>query len=166
MGRTLLYLLLALALPVSAQIYKYTDANGNTAYSSQPPDGIAAKTLELPPLNSVETQKPGVAAPVQPITAQPANALQSAAPYSAFELTDIPTEEALRANNGTFTVGVKIEPRLQRRSAEQRPAPATGERRPRRTHTRRAGPGRRAGCAAKPCHHVQRAAGAQTLISP
>ncbi|SEH83985.1 DUF4124 domain-containing protein [Pseudomonas asplenii] len=114
MGRTLLYLLLALALPVSAQIYKYTDANGNTAYSSQPPDGIAAKTLELPPLNSVETQKPGVAAPVQPITAQPANALQSAALYSAFELTDIPTEEALRANNGTFTVGVKIEPRLQR----------------------------------------------------
>ncbi len=112
MGRTLLYLLLALALPVSAQIYKYTDANGNTAYSSQPPDGIAAKTLELPPLNSVETQKPGVAAPVQPITAQPANALQSAALYSAFELTDIPTEEALRANNGTFTVGVKIEPRL------------------------------------------------------
>ncbi|WP_017903395.1 DUF4124 domain-containing protein [Pseudomonas asplenii] len=109
MGRSLLYLLLTLALPVSAQIYKYTDAHGNTAYSSQPPDGIAAQTVELPPLNSVETQKPGVPTPPRPAVAQ-----ESAVPYNTFELTDIPTEEALRANNGTFTVGVKIEPRLQR----------------------------------------------------
>ncbi|KPA92362.1 MULTISPECIES: DUF4124 domain-containing protein [Pseudomonas] len=114
MGRPLLYLLLTFALPVSAQIYKYTDANGNTAYSSQPPDGMAAQTVELPPLNSVETQKPGTPAPARPVAAQPAAPQENAAPYNTLELTDIPTEEALRANNGTFTVGVKIEPRLQR----------------------------------------------------
>ncbi|QXI28893.1 DUF4124 domain-containing protein [Pseudomonas vanderleydeniana] len=115
MGRPLLYLLLAcFALPASAQIYKYTDANGNTAYSSQPPDGLPAQTVELPPLNSVETQKPGTPTPARPVAAQATGTQEAVAPYSALELTDIPTDEALRANNGTFTVGVKIEPRLQR----------------------------------------------------
>ncbi|WP_248798091.1 DUF4124 domain-containing protein [Pseudomonas sp. MWU13-2105] len=116
MGRSLLLLLVAVALPAAAQIYKYTDANGNTAYSNQPPDGTAAQTVELPPLNSVGLQQsntlpiPTPATPV-PATTTPAN---TGAIYSTLELTDIPTQEALRANNGTFTVGVKMEPRLQR----------------------------------------------------
>ena len=37
--RTLLTcLLLALSLPATAQIYSYTDANGNTVYTNQPPE--------------------------------------------------------------------------------------------------------------------------------
>lgn len=55
MRQSLALLLLMLALPAVAQIYKYTDANGNTAYSSQPPDGTKAETVELPPLNNVNT---------------------------------------------------------------------------------------------------------------
>jgi hypothetical protein len=51
-------LLLSLAFPVTAQIYKYTDADGNTGYSNQPPDGVKAQPVELPPLNSVESQPP------------------------------------------------------------------------------------------------------------
>ena len=116
MGRSLLLLLMAVALPAAAQIYKYTDANGNTAYSNQPPDGTAAQTVELPPLNSVGLQQP--AAPAAPTAATPvtskATSANNGALYSTLELTDIPTQEALRANNGTFTVGVKMEPRLQR----------------------------------------------------
>lgn len=99
-------LLLLVALPVAAQIYKYTDAHGNTAYSNQPPDGRASETVELPPLNSVESQPQ--ARPTSPPTEQP----QAVAPYQTLALTDIPTDEALRANNGTFTVGVAIAPRL------------------------------------------------------
>ncbi|AMB86546.1 hypothetical protein AWM79_15040 [Pseudomonas agarici] len=114
MGRPLLYLLLAFTLPVSAQIYQYTDANGNTAYSNQPPAGSAARAVELPPLNSVELQKPAQPAAAQSAATQPAKAQANIAPYSVFELTDVPTQQALRANNGTFTVGVKMEPRLQR----------------------------------------------------
>ena len=34
MRRLLTCLLLTLALPVSAQIYKYTDANGNTVFTN------------------------------------------------------------------------------------------------------------------------------------
>ena len=108
--RLLPLLLLICALPVAAQIYKYTDANGNTAYSNQPPDGKASQTVELQPLNSIVRQQPIAPPPGQ----EPSNQATSAAPYSALELTDVPNDAAaLRANNGTFTVGVRIEPRLQ-----------------------------------------------------
>jgi hypothetical protein len=110
MRRSLACLLLLISLPVAAQIYKYTDANGNTAYSNQPPDGIKAETVELPPLNSIEPAAP------RPGSAQSAPAAQTEQPqsaYSTLELTDLPTDEALRANNGTFTIGVRIEPRLR-----------------------------------------------------
>lgn len=110
MYRSLVCLLLVVSLPVAAEIYKYTDAQGNTAYSNQPPDGIKARTVELPPLNSIEPPAPSSQAPQtrQADTAEPPQAA-----YSTLELTDLPVDEALRANNGTFTVGVKIEPRLR-----------------------------------------------------
>lgn len=107
MGRTFLYILLLIALPVAAQIYKYTDANGNTVYSDHSPDGVKAQAVELPPLNSVQPQAPSA----------PSSDTASRAPvrnaYEVLELTGLPTEEALRANNGTFTVSVLIKPRLQ-----------------------------------------------------
>lgn len=100
-------LLLAMALPASAQIYKYTDANGNTVFTNQPPDGIAAESVELPPTNTVEMQTPNL------LPATPSNEQKTQAPYSVLSLTGIPDEEAIRANNGTFIVGVNIQPRLQ-----------------------------------------------------
>jgi len=107
MGRVFLFILLLIALPAAAQIYKYTDAAGNTAYSNQPPDGVKAQAVELPPLNSVERQTP----PAPPAAA--ANHDQPSSAYEVLELTNLPTTEALRANNGTFTVNVLIKPRLQ-----------------------------------------------------
>ncbi|WP_095100971.1 DUF4124 domain-containing protein [Pseudomonas sp. Irchel 3A5] len=111
MRRSLICLLLLIALPAAAQIYKYTDANGNAAFSNQPPDGVKAKVVELPPLNSVDTQK--MATPVTPPqNPQPQPQAQAQTGYEILELTDLPADEALRANNGTFTVGVSIKPRL------------------------------------------------------
>ena len=109
MGRGFLFVLLLIALPAAAQIYKYTDAAGNTAYSNQPPDGVKAEAVELPPLNSIESPIP--TAPAQPSEANSGERSQSA--YEVLELTNLPTTEALRANNGTFTVTVLIKPRLQ-----------------------------------------------------
>ncbi|PYB91047.1 DUF4124 domain-containing protein [Pseudomonas koreensis] len=108
MGRTFLYILLLIALPAAAQIYKYTDANGNTAYSNQPPDGVQAQPVELPPLNRVEPQAPS--APQAPTAEQPQPPRNA---YEILELAGLPSDEALRANNGTFTVNVLIKPRLQ-----------------------------------------------------
>ncbi|WP_447889839.1 DUF4124 domain-containing protein [Pseudomonas hormoni] len=107
MGRGFLLMLLLIALPAAAQIYKYTDAAGNTAYSNQPPDGVKAEPVELPPLNSVESQTPA-APPVEATSRE-----QPRSAYEVLELTNLPTTEALRANNGTFTVNVLIKPRLQ-----------------------------------------------------
>ncbi|MGN8121898.1 DUF4124 domain-containing protein [Pseudomonas sp. 22082] len=107
MGRTLLCILLLIALPAAAQIYKYTDASGNRVYSDHAPDGVQAQPVELPPLNSVQPQAPSPPSSVTPSPAPARNA------YEALELTGLPTEEALRANNGTFTVSVLIKPRLQ-----------------------------------------------------
>lgn len=98
-------LLCAIALPAAAQIYKYTDANGNTVFTNQPPQGQDAQKVELPPTNTVESQPPSVVEPEETSAA-------TGAAYRVLRLTDLPSEEALRANNGTFTVGVDIEPRL------------------------------------------------------
>ncbi|MGH8354342.1 MAG: DUF4124 domain-containing protein [Pseudomonas sp.] len=100
-------LLLALALPAAAQIYKYTDAKGNTVYTNQPPEGQATETVVLPPTNTVEMQKP--ATPL----GGPAIETEEQIRYRVLELTDIPDEGALRANNGSFSVGVNLEPSLQ-----------------------------------------------------
>ncbi|KHA73858.1 hypothetical protein NZ35_07080 [Pseudomonas chlororaphis] len=108
MGRTFLYILLLIALPAAAQIYKYTDANGHTVYSDHSPDGVQAQPVELPPLNRVEPQAPSAPpAPEADNRERPRNA------YDILELAGLPSEEALRANNGTFTVQVLIKPRLQ-----------------------------------------------------
>lgn len=107
MRSLLLILLLVCACTASAQIYKYTDASGNTVYSDHAPDGVQAQSVDLPPLNSVQPQAPG--APSSDTTSrEPARNA-----YEVLELTGLPTEEALRANNGTFTVSVLIKPRLQ-----------------------------------------------------
>ena len=108
MGRTFLYILLLIALPAVAQIYKYTDANGNMVYSDHSPDGVHAQPVELPPLNRVEPQAPS--APPAPETDNREPARNA---YDILELAGLPTEEALRANNGTFTVNVLIKPRLR-----------------------------------------------------
>jgi hypothetical protein len=99
-------LLCTLALPSAAQIYKYTDSNGNTVFTNQPPEGQSAESVQLPPTNTVESQQPKA-------TQQSQDSGQEQFAYNLLELTDIPSEEALRANNGTFTVGVNIDPDLQ-----------------------------------------------------
>lgn len=111
MRHSLALVLLILAMPAVAQIYKYTDANGNTAYSNQPPNGTRAEAVELPPLNSVPTVAPAPATPSAP--QNQSQAQQNTAIYNVLELTDLPDGEALRANNGSFTVRVAIQPRLQ-----------------------------------------------------
>ena len=99
-------LLCTLALPAAAQIYKYTDSNGNTVFTNQPPEGQATESVELKPTNTVVQQKSATAEPPsQPEANQPI--------YRRLALINLPSEDALRANNGTFTVDVDIEPRLR-----------------------------------------------------
>lgn len=99
-------LLLSLALPAAAQIYKYTDVNGNTVFTNQPPQDATAQPVELPPTNTVEMQVP----PPPPSTDSNDSGVE--APYRTLQLTGLPSNGALRENDGTFSVGVELEPRL------------------------------------------------------
>lgn len=99
-------LLLLLALPAGAEIYKYLDANGNPVFSSQPPEGVTAEKVELP-APSIVTPPPSPPEAAKP-KEQPAELR-----YSRLELTGIADGESLRANNGSFSVDVAIEPKLR-----------------------------------------------------
>ena len=101
-------LLLALSLPAAAQIYSYTDANGNRVFTNEPPQGSDAEIVQLPPTNTVSAQPTSNTNSNN--TAQDANAMD--APFSVLQLTNLPTDEAMRANNGTFSVGVNSLPDL------------------------------------------------------
>lgn len=129
-----LFFLIALlfAVPASAQIYKYIDANGHTAFSSQPPNDTKAEPIDLQPLPNVQTPPaddaaqpaPGAAgAPAKPAAGADRNSPKTgpstpvqpgakALPYQRLALTDLPTADALRANNGNISVGVDISPAL------------------------------------------------------
>ncbi|UFH51765.1 DUF4124 domain-containing protein [Pseudomonas sp. KNUC1026] len=112
--RCLVLLLALLASSVSvAQIYKYTDANGNTVYTNQPPGGSKAKEVNLPPLNSVSPSPPTAAPEPEPAPPPASRPNAQSQAYSVLALADLPNEEALRANNGTFTVGVSLVPKLK-----------------------------------------------------
>jgi hypothetical protein len=100
-------LLLFLALPVSAQIYKYTDAAGNVVFSDQSPEGVKAEQVELPPANTVSVPE------VPPSPPPTAGVKTAQPPYSRIELTGLPENGgALRANAGNFSVGVTLQPPL------------------------------------------------------
>jgi len=107
--RTALFsLLLLLSVPALAQIYKYTDDNGNTVFTNQPPEGVAADEVELPPANTVNIRTPE---PPPPLASDQQGERQQ--PYQTLAIGGIPDDEALRANNGTFVVTAQLDPRLQ-----------------------------------------------------
>ncbi len=99
-------LLCLLTLPATAQIYKYIDANGKTVFTSQPPDGTQAETIQLPPTNTVDIQTPANP-PSQGSDQQQADQ----PPYAVLQL-NVSTDEAIRANNGSFSVDVILQPEL------------------------------------------------------
>lgn len=100
-------LLCILSLTASAQIYQYTDAKGNTVFTDQPPEGIAAKSINLAPTNSLP-----MAAPQNSNAPLADPSVSAELPYKTLEVRGLPSAEALRANNGNFSVSVELAPRL------------------------------------------------------
>lgn len=103
-------LLLITVLPVTAEIYQYIDAQGNRAYSDRPPLDAQADNIKLPSINSI-------AAPdhsTNSATSHPdlSSTARSSAVYSTLQLTGLPDNQALRANNGSFSLQIEIAPKL------------------------------------------------------
>ncbi|WP_313304110.1 DUF4124 domain-containing protein [Stutzerimonas balearica] len=108
MRNALLGLLALLALQAhGSEIYKYTDAQGNTVFTNQQPENVQAQPVELPPANTVDIRTP------EPPPPLPGEAQQNGQPYRHLAIAGIPDEQALRANNGTFVVSAELDPPLQ-----------------------------------------------------
>lgn len=55
MKRLLASLLLVTSLPLMAQVYTYTDAQGNPVFTNEPPpEGVNAQTVNVPPTNGAD----------------------------------------------------------------------------------------------------------------
>jgi len=112
--RALGVLLIALAGLAHAQIYKWTDDEGNTIYSDQPHPN--SSQVDLPPTNTLETTVPqmpagqsgsaGSSGQNQNRDGQLLNG------YNTLQITSPDDEEAVRANDGNVTLVINTEPPL------------------------------------------------------
>lgn len=107
MRTAIFYLLLIIAVPATAQIYSYTDAQGHRVYSDQPPANTRSQALEPQPANGAQ---PHAATPEPRATPQPPAPGPS---YTQLQLAGLPSDGAVRANNGSFSVHVLLSPGLQ-----------------------------------------------------
>lgn len=102
----LLIPLLLVALPVVAEpVYSYKDSSGNTVYTSErPPANVKSEEVRLPKLQTVPSQNNSSNNQNQ------ARFTEEERPnINRVVIEGIPDEEALRANNGTFTVTVALQ---------------------------------------------------------
>ena len=104
--RALSFLVVIVLLPglASADVYKWTDADGTVHFTDTPREG-AEKVHVAPP----QTYTP---APLPPITPRP-EAPPPAVAYTRFELTSPAPEATLRDNTGDITVNFALEPALK-----------------------------------------------------
>lgn len=105
-------LLCVASLSAAAEIYRYSDAQGKPVFTNQVPEGQRAERIELAPTNRLPSTSPPPVLPAEPVeSAEPADS-PAATRYRLLELVGLPVDEALRANDGTFSVTVRIEPPL------------------------------------------------------
>ena len=96
-----------LTATASAEIYRYTDDQGRPVFTDQPPERRPAERIEQPPINRIAPPTPSNPADA-PTTPMPVSR------YARLEIINLPDDEALRANNGSFDVQVAVEPPLAR----------------------------------------------------
>ncbi|MGE4404159.1 DUF4124 domain-containing protein [Pseudomonas sp.] len=114
MSRWLAAALLAVALPATAQVYTYIDAEGNRVFTDRPADQAAEQvhlkpgnSMPAPPIPTRQAAKPG---PVEVEAAVVAYQLHILSPAA---------DETIRDNAGTVSVTFQSGPALQPRHAYQ-----------------------------------------------
>ena len=100
-----LCLLLACALPASAEIYRSTDAQGNPVFSDRPLPG--ASRVELPADNRMDS--PQTTAAPTPGSAEP----EGAPAYQQLWISQPAPDANLRSNDGSLSVSLSSQPALQ-----------------------------------------------------
>ncbi|UJJ30099.1 DUF4124 domain-containing protein [Halopseudomonas maritima] len=117
MSRTLLAVLCSALLcttPAWADVYTWTDANGNTVYSDKPNPN--AKRIEVSTPNSMDAPKPIPAYQSSSASSSSAGSGNSVTPtgsYRRLEITSPANDTAVRANDGNVTLTVVLNPPLR-----------------------------------------------------
>jgi hypothetical protein len=108
--RSLSLVCLLIACVAHAEVYRYTDADGNVVFSDQPPptDSGNAETIQLRRPNSM----PAPRIQPRPLTVEPDTIASGSADYSALSITSPPHNGTLRDNSGNLVVQVSLEPAL------------------------------------------------------
>ncbi|SEG45984.1 DUF4124 domain-containing protein [Halopseudomonas aestusnigri] len=112
MPRTLIFALcsaLIFSQSATAEIYTWTDAEGNTVYSDQPSPN--ARRIEVSAPNAMEPPRPS------PSYNQPdessSNSAAAQGRYRRLEITSPANDSAVRANDGNLILGIAIDPPLR-----------------------------------------------------
>lgn len=111
--RLTIFLLAAIFMTsqATAQVYRYTDSKGNTVFTDQPPEGASASKLELAPINNMPAVEPQLRSKkLSPATSQDESESESS--YAQLTLANLSNDDAIRANDGNFSVQVNIKPSL------------------------------------------------------
>lgn len=101
-------LLVSLASFANAQIYTWTDEDGNKVYSDQ--SNPNARQVDLPPTNTLETALPRMPESLQ--SPDDSNGGQPGGGYNTLQITSPGHDEAIRANDGTVTLVINTNPPL------------------------------------------------------
>jgi hypothetical protein len=101
-------LLVSLASFANAQIYTWTDADGNTVYTDKPNPN--ARQVDLPPTNTLESAIPTM--PQEPSTSSGQRDDQPNNGYSTLQIASPADDEGIRANDGNVTLVINTEPPL------------------------------------------------------
>ncbi|MEH6388739.1 DUF4124 domain-containing protein [Pseudomonas profundi] len=104
-------ILLALyAGSLSAQVYSWTDENGNRVFSDQPHP--KADSIDLGPVNTIEPPSPSAMEWQNDRDRSQTSGQQSQTVYQRLAITSPTHDQAVRANDGTLSLTVETNPPL------------------------------------------------------
>ncbi|MCG5494298.1 MULTISPECIES: DUF4124 domain-containing protein [Ectothiorhodospira] len=112
---TTLLLLLTLAAPAMAEVYRWTDDQGNTVFGDTPPDGVDATPMNV----RSPTVTPGLPNAREilerPTPREEAQAREQArsAGYTGISIASPGDDDVVRTNLGEVNVSVQVDPELQ-----------------------------------------------------
>jgi len=109
--RFLFILLLLIAFTASANIYRWTDAEGNTVFGDSPPEGVDARPVHVEPPTTVPAMRD--AREILERGRGNDGETTSSQPYERLRIARPGDDEPVRANDGNFTVSVEIAPELR-----------------------------------------------------
>ncbi len=109
-------LLLALTASAHADVYRWTDVEGNVVFGDNPPEGVQAERIQL---------RQPMTTPAMPQAREMLERGREtrdetpATPYEHLRIASPGDDEPVRANDGNFTISVEIHPELRTQSGHR-----------------------------------------------